>query len=524
MAGFNFSPIAIQPQPQTSLGDMLNIAKGAQAYQQAQQLNPLQIEQAQKALQKQQMDIEQARMMNPIALKEAQARAESAVTGAQQAKQNYLVSGEDYARRMINALPKLDKFKDKEGNVNQDALAESLGIIRSSTEAIGLPKHPSNLLGQMEEAIANKDYAKYEKLRLTSGGSSGSTSEQFSAKFPAVQLSNLGGQQQAIATGNPEMAETTPGTAVGKPIATTIAPQVVTDPITKQQIVIGGQRDVSGNPTGNITKSGPPVAQTAPQTTTAPPTATTPRATTGTTPPMVMSPSKFNPQLIPMSNESPENFNARIAANQASLEKAKDQFSNAKSEYGHLPTIRTVNDHIMELLNDADVRPGVVSNYLAKQTGKGSLNDKEIKLTKYLEQRIQNLSAKSDADAEFKRDAYGSFNIGKEPLKEIVRQDNTWLTQQELQAKGIQNNAGSQVNPRLGAVQGFNNEFSKMATSKDFPDLMRYISIVGEDPKKLLIKSYEDDHAKNFLGNMSLQRRQALEQQRQQLLKLVGGQ
>ena len=41
MAGFNFSPITVQPQPQTSLGDMLNIARGAQAYQQAQQVNPL---------------------------------------------------------------------------------------------------------------------------------------------------------------------------------------------------------------------------------------------------------------------------------------------------------------------------------------------------------------------------------------------------------------------------------------------------------------------------------------------------
>jgi len=522
MAGFNFSPISVQQQPQNSLADLMNIARGAQAYSQAQQLNPLQ-------LQKAQLDLEQTQKLNPLALQKAQSEVETAQTQAQQNKQNFLVSGEDYARRMINSLPKIDSFKDKDGNINENALAESLGIVREAVDAVGLPKHPSNLLGQMEKAIKDKDFAKYEKLRLTSAGSSATTSEGFAAKFPTSTMANLGGINQVVATGNPQVAETAPGTKIGAPLPTSIAPQVVTDPITKQQYVIGGQRDVSGNLTGNITKSGPPTATTvAPQATTAPPiaspTVTTPRATTGTAPPMVMSPTKFNPQLAPMPNESPENFNARIASNQSILEKAKDQFSNPKSEYGHLPTIRTVNDHIMELLNDDDVRPGVVSNYLANKTGKGSLNDKEIKLTKYLEQRIQNLSAKSDADAEYKRSAYGSFNIGKEPLKEIVRQDNTWLTQQELQAKGIQNNAGYQVNPRLGAVQGFNNEFAKFASSKDFPDLMRYISIVGENPNKLLIKEYENDHARNFMGNMPLQRRQQLEQQRQQLLKLVGGQ
>jgi hypothetical protein len=516
MAGFNFAPINVQQQPQTSLADMMNIARGAQAYQQAQQLNPL-------ALQQAQMTIEQLQQTNPLAVEKAKADLSTAQTQAQKSKQDLMVSGEDYARRMINALPKIDSFKDKNGEINKNALAESLGIVREATIAVGLPKHPSNLLGQMEKAIEDGDFAKYEKLRLTSAGSSASPSEQFGAKFPTANLANLGGIVQPVATGNPQMAETAPGTKIGAPLPTSIAPQVVTDPITKQQYVVGGQRDVSGNLTGNITKSGPPTATTAtPQATTA--TATTPRATTGTAPPMVMSPTRFNPQLTPMPNESPENFNARIASNQATLEKAKDQFSNAKSEYGHLPTIRTVNDHIMELLHDEDVRPGVVSNYLANKTNKGILNDKETQLTKYLEQRIQNLSTKSDADAESKRAAYGSFSLGKEPLKEIVRQDNAWLTQQELQARGIQNNAGYQVNPRLGAVQGFNNEFAKFASSKDFPDLMRYISIVGENPNKLLIKEYEKDHAKNFMGNMPLQRRQALEQQRQQLLKLVGGQ
>jgi len=248
MAGFNFSPIAIQPQPQTSLGDMLNIAKGAQAYQQAQQLNPLQIEQAQKALQKQQMDIEQARMMNPIALKEAQARAESAVTGAQKAKQDFLVSGENYSRQMINSLPKIDEFTDeKSGEVNQRALTKSLEIIRKGTEAVGLPKHPSNLLGQLEEAIANKDYDAYEKLRSIAAKSSGTTSEQYAAKFPATQFLGTGGEFNPIAGGNPDITGVAPGTLRGKPLVATPSPLPYS-----QRMVDTNTKDISGNPIFNV--------------------------------------------------------------------------------------------------------------------------------------------------------------------------------------------------------------------------------------------------------------------------------
>jgi len=39
----------VKPVPQTSLGDMLNIARGAQAYQQAQQINPLELQAKQQA-------------------------------------------------------------------------------------------------------------------------------------------------------------------------------------------------------------------------------------------------------------------------------------------------------------------------------------------------------------------------------------------------------------------------------------------------------------------------------------------
>jgi hypothetical protein len=51
MADLSITPVAtqIKPVPSMSIGDMINVARGAQAYQQAQQINPLELQQKQQA-------------------------------------------------------------------------------------------------------------------------------------------------------------------------------------------------------------------------------------------------------------------------------------------------------------------------------------------------------------------------------------------------------------------------------------------------------------------------------------------
>jgi len=51
MADFNFQPVAsqVKPVPQMSLGDMMNLARGAQQYQQAEQINPLELQSKQQS-------------------------------------------------------------------------------------------------------------------------------------------------------------------------------------------------------------------------------------------------------------------------------------------------------------------------------------------------------------------------------------------------------------------------------------------------------------------------------------------
>lgn len=70
MPEYNFTVPQVQPVRQSSLADMLTMARGAQAYQQEQQINPLE-------LRAKQMQVEQAAAVNPLEL--AQKEAESRV-------------------------------------------------------------------------------------------------------------------------------------------------------------------------------------------------------------------------------------------------------------------------------------------------------------------------------------------------------------------------------------------------------------------------------------------------------------
>ena len=72
MADLSVTPVAsqIKPPQVTSLADMLNIARGAQAYQQSQEVNPLLIQERQQAIDTQTEALRQARQMNPLLLRQ----------------------------------------------------------------------------------------------------------------------------------------------------------------------------------------------------------------------------------------------------------------------------------------------------------------------------------------------------------------------------------------------------------------------------------------------------------------------
>lgn len=350
---------------------------------------------------------------------------------------------------------------------------------------------------------------------------------QLEKLFPSAQATNVGGAIVPMAGGGP-LAYTAPGTQVGPATATTISPQVTTDPITGRPVVIGGGRAPGNQPTGGgfslAPQGAPGAAPTPPAQAPAAPAMNAPSgnqgapAGGGVTQRSMSMPSGGQLQQLP--NESPANFNARVAQTQGAVAKAQDQFSNPNSEFGHIPTVKTINSNILGLLKDPSVNTGSVQSYIAGKIRQENLSAKEQELAKYLAQRVQNLTPKSDADAESKRKAYGSLELKKEALMDLIRQDNAWVTTQELQAKGVLNNGGDPTNPNFGRVAQFNNQFAKLAQN---PALMKYIGIVGESQGKVSLDAEDLKALQKELGSMKPEARQALELQRQTLLKLVNG-
>jgi hypothetical protein len=114
----NLGPAA---QQGTSLGDMINTARGIQAYQQQGQLNPLQ-------LQKAQMEVEQAQKLNPLAVRQQTAQTGTAELGLSE-KQTEKLYG--LAGGVLND----PRLKSKDANEVMGALYEA----KQRASTYGLP-------------------------------------------------------------------------------------------------------------------------------------------------------------------------------------------------------------------------------------------------------------------------------------------------------------------------------------------------------------------------------------------------
>ena len=509
MADFNFSDVAskIQPPPQMSLADMVNLARGAQAYQQAQQTNPL-------ALRQQQAETEFSEQQKPLLLRKSGAEATLAESTLQPNIEKAIAES-----KRSNVQLNSEQVKNLREQLSNHS-RNLLGLLHSD-EPITPKKLKDFTLDALKNTDASVETIAQELKFLPKTGSDKelraflakhatdalSAEAQIDKLYPAASLQNLGGNISALATGNPALANIQPGTKVGQGVTTTIAPQVSLDPITRQPRIIGGNQGLQPTAPTMSTQGG---AQNASQ-----------GGIGGILPPQLMSPSMQGAQLSQGANESPENFNARVANVQNDYTKALSQYNNPNSEYGHIPTIKSINSNILTALKDPSVTTGAIADILAKKTNKGSMNAKEQELSKYLEQRIQNLGPRTDQAAVNLKNAYGSTNLDKEALMNLIRQDNVWVTTQELKTKGILHNGGSQINPNYNAISGFNQQFAQFAQN---PELMRYVSLVGENARMKTPDKHDLKELHTLVGPMNQKQREDLEAQRQALVKLIKGQ
>ena len=197
MADFSFTPAAagIRPVPQTSLADMIGVARGAQTYQQAQQVNPLQVQQAQAELQR-----IQGLMPQEIKRAEAEARvsAETAtprITEAQlRAEQAGVDLNQHYANISRGVYGGLLTDPDFVTN-NSGAMVKKLENAAKFLKESGVPTHKSSMHDQLTKLAETDPKAAYQMIQngIQQGG--GVASQFAQANAPLQQIATGQGTQ-----------------------------------------------------------------------------------------------------------------------------------------------------------------------------------------------------------------------------------------------------------------------------------------------------------------------------------------
>jgi hypothetical protein len=506
---------------------MMNLASSAQQYKQAQAINPIELASKQE-------QYRQLMATNPDVAARIASEARTAGTQADVAAQTAPSTISKAASEAKSAAEGArGAVLDASVKFASQAAPAALQLLNLPDSELTSEKVKSSLKSQMKllPGITDEDVNMVLGRVPNLNGAAlrphiidfmRGTNEQLisalNSKYPAPTNVNLGGYVAPMAAGNAALTGVLPGAIVGAKTSTTLSPQVFPNQITGAPQILGGG---GGQAPGGMPPAMPSLqggAPSAPITQGIAP--ATPMAGT-----MPTQPARGGGQLAQGANESPAVFNARVAATQSAFAGAQDQFNNPRSELGHIPTIQSINSNILKLLKDPNVDTGSVTDYLAGKTNLANLSAQQQELVKYLGQRVQNLTPRSDADTASKKAAYGALNMNKDALMNIVRQDNDWLEQQRLFSTGIVNNGQNPQNPQnpnYGGVSNFTTNFTKFSSDPQFPKLMRYISLVGEGKTAKLDAGDKQEFSK-LIGPLSANERQALEQKRQQLLQTVKG-
>lgn len=190
MADFKINPVTVTPTETFKLGDMLNMARGAQAYRQAEQMNPL-------ALQKAQEEVKQAQFgTNDAQLKNMLGHTNNAIQGIQT-----LLTDKDLS---------VDKVKDHV----KELITNSGGTESAVKQAlIGLPEK-----GTQSELRA------YLAKKLATATSS---QVQLEKMYPSATNIDTGSQLIPTQMGNERLTGVQPGTSAGPAITKEMGPGVI---------------------------------------------------------------------------------------------------------------------------------------------------------------------------------------------------------------------------------------------------------------------------------------------------------
>ena len=517
MAGLDSSIYGnLQPPKAMSLGDIMGLATSAQAYKQAQQVNPLQVQQQQavtqgaqaQATMKQQEASEQQDvkdfLSNPTNYQD-----ESGNPDYSKLQKNVMALAPTTGAEIINKIATTHQAQTtaKQSFLNLGKSERDIYNTAIGPYAYASDKNPQNYINAIKFAQRtnpdNKEFVQHGndliKLIDTNPGAfiNNALEKVRGSQTATEQESNLAQKNEALDVGGKIIQVTkTPQTST-KPATLkqtgiisvkTLTPQVVPG-ITGGFTVIGGG---GGGDQGGAGTSGVP-----------------------------------NPNAIsPAPGQTVESTKANINTGINNYREAVAAQSDPNNPKGHVPTKLFNNKNILTLLKDPEVDTAHIANYFSDPLKYKFLTPKEQDLAKYLEQRVQGLNPSSVMDLQSKHQAYGTTALKKEALMELIRNESGSLATEDLLTRGRKNAGGNPNQPNANAVNNFDNAFSNYASD---PLLMKLIGIVGEGKVARLDKQDVEDVSKLYArlpkdkNGKTTGAANALELKRQALLRLVDG-
>jgi hypothetical protein len=527
-----------------TLGDMVNIARGAQAYQQSEQANPLALQKAQIDIQKagqeartgqinlgvaEQADIERKNLQTYMAGKKwLDANGEVDVP---ELTKNIIeiapLTGADNIAKLTTLAKSQTEYTKSAQDLNQNERAiigNPLGVLGRMgiqkreaylQELDNTASYHSNNKKILRQIEAQKALIKQmpEGSDFASAGVRASqsllTPEQAQAAFaPKAKGLDTGPQiietveTPSIGTNAPTIART--GNIIsGK----NIAPQVYTTETGAPGIIgVGGTGNVS--PPANALKPPPNVA---------PPATGAPRVAPSATPVGQQLSEQFGAKgaLQRSPDETYEAYRARVADLSAKPKQANLALSLANND--SIPNQEFTNNKVLGLLESKNIRVGKLAEAIANKTGGIGLNSEEVEIQKYLEQRIRQNALRSNQDEDSQKMASGSFGTDINALRDIIYNDKGLLASQRLLNQGILKYQGNPNKPNLAAINDFENKFNMINQDRNVTHLL---GVVGDRSMEELSKS-DVQQLKKVFGGMSKAQMDKLFEKKQELEDLV---
>jgi hypothetical protein len=231
MPDYAFTVPQVQPVRQSSLADMLTMARGAQAYQQEQQMNPLE-------LRAKQMQVEQAAAVNPLEL--ARIGAESRVATGTEAPRIAQAGSAARGAEAVSNSQQLENLQRQQANFSR----ESLKLLQNKTltpkdindflvKTIKNAGGNDTVIAQAQSAIPTEGTTADMKAWLARHSLNSLTAEsQIEKLFPSATAVNTGAGITPMTFGSPFLSVTPPGTSAGPTTPLEVPPttQLVAQP------------------------------------------------------------------------------------------------------------------------------------------------------------------------------------------------------------------------------------------------------------------------------------------------------